>query len=163
MTRNIIRFFAITCAGFFASYVAAAQQRTDPMQYESRIAKEVQPFLSNCTQQYSDANGVYDPKALAFCESSQAVFAEEYYNALEGDMNDKSDLGFMFQRGPQYGVKYDQTMACAWWIDTEDTGGRLPLNPFDSALADACRQSQPAVDEAQALEAEEAKVASLTY
>lgn len=159
------------CRVFFASALcliatappASAATQTDPNQYEARIAKEVQPYLSDCKAQFFYQGSITDPDRLAACQASQTEFAQEYYEALEGNQADKFDIGFMFQRGDDHGIKYNATMACAWWIEMENTGGRTPNMGIDKAMVGVCSLSQDAINEAAALQAEENRVASLTY
>jgi hypothetical protein len=168
MIRTVLLSLALSIA--FGLPVAAAPWpylqpgQTDPNQYQSRVAKEVQPYLSNCTAQFSTPQGeVFDQDAVVSCKAEQAQFAAEYYQALEGNAADKFDIGFIFQRGDDHGVKYNPIMGCAWWIEMSNTVWRLPHTTLDVALVNACSASQDAVNEAAVLQAEESRVASLTY
>ncbi len=167
MIRNTLTLMLLWSLGTAAAQASTGPNpqsgHTDPLQYQARVAQQIKPYLADCTAEFSNAQGVYDPSGVAACKASQAQFAAEYYNALEGNQADKFDLGFMFQRGDQHGVKYNATMACAWWIEAANTGGRLPHAIFDSALAQACSTSQDAINEAAALQAEENRIANLTY
>jgi hypothetical protein len=137
-------------------------QQTDPNRYQARVAAEVRPYLTDC-KKYWTFESQTDARAVAQCIDSQAIFADEYYEALEGNQQDKYDIAFMFQRGDQHGVLYNPVMACAWWIEASSTGGRLPAAPFDGAVLAVCMQSRRAVLEAATLHSEEDRISNLTY
>ena len=126
--------------------------KSDPFQYEARMADEAKQYMSNCSGSINTG-----------CSDNQKAFAAGYYEAFEGDTDYQWETGIFFMRGAQYGVNPDPVLACAWWLVTAKSGGTYPPNLSVQPFSILCGTIPGAQAAAAAIETEMAKVGNLTY